>query len=60
MSGHPELNKYISEMVKSLEPMLCQNTVERVDLVIVTPDGITIERFVFEIAQKKEGTVDMS
>jgi hypothetical protein len=40
-------------MVTSLKSLLYQNTVDRVDVVILAPGGNPVERFVFEIAQNQ-------
>ena len=51
---HPELAQYITDMISSLKPLLQQCAMDRVDLVVLATSGDPLERFVFEIAHKKD------
>ena len=57
ISYHPELSQYITDMISSLKPLLEQRAVDRVDLVILAASGDPMERFVFEIAYKKDDLI---
>ncbi|KAK3859608.1 hypothetical protein Pcinc_034293 [Petrolisthes cinctipes] len=51
MCVHPGLRSYISECVGSLRPVLEKGEVERVVVVVLSPEGTPVEKFVFEITQ---------
>ncbi|KAG0715804.1 Mitotic spindle assembly checkpoint protein MAD2B [Chionoecetes opilio] len=51
MCIHPGLQSYISDCVGSLRPVLEKGEVQRVVVVVLSPKGIPLEKFIFEIVQ---------
>lgn len=52
MCIHPELRTYISECVGSIRPVLEKGEVEKVVVVVLSSEGLPVEKFVFEIVQR--------
>ncbi|XP_013407471.1 mitotic spindle assembly checkpoint protein MAD2B [Lingula anatina] len=57
VSRHPEVRSYIQEVVKSLRPLLQNNELEKVVLVILDGFERPVERFVFEITTPQQPNI---
>ncbi|XP_038078908.1 mitotic spindle assembly checkpoint protein MAD2B-like [Patiria miniata] len=51
MSRHPELNKYITDVLEGMKPLMTKDEIQCVSVVIIGPNHQPVERFVFEISQ---------
>eukprot|EP00794_Sanderia_malayensis_P020016 gene20016-21977_t len=60
MSCHPELNKYIMDILTGLKTMLLSGKVDSVSLQIITNDEQPIERFTFELLLFENDDMDLS
>ncbi|XP_022090275.1 mitotic spindle assembly checkpoint protein MAD2B-like [Acanthaster planci] len=50
MSRHPELNKYITDVLEGMKPLMEKDEIQSLSIVIISSDHQPIERFVFEIS----------
>eukprot|EP00053_Salpingoeca_punica_P013293 m.119905 g.119905 ORF g.119905 m.119905 type:complete len:211 (+) comp16164_c0_seq1:86-718(+) len=49
MARHPDLKKYIADIVIAMKPWISQNMVDYVLVIISQPSGEVVERFMFEM-----------
>lgn len=58
MCLHPDVSAYITNIVDSIRLMLIENAVDKVMVVMTTPDNKPAERFVFEVAKPSQNIGD--
>lgn len=54
MCLHPDVTAYITNIIDSIRLLLRENSVDKVMIVMTTPDHKPVERFVFEVAKPSQ------